>query len=322
MAARSGGARLLAAVAAILWGTAGVAAALGAVGAPGVSVAAVRLAGGGLLLAAVMARAVSQVVVGLLARRYGRGALAWAVSSVMAVAAYQVLIFRAFDTAGVATGTLVALGLAPVATGLLHRATGGAAPAPLWYVSTATALAGLVLLVGPGSGTSPWAVAPAVVAAVAYAVYAVGAASLITRGAPPGGVVGLYFGAAGVLLLPALAFDPPTWVLRPPGLLTAVWLGAATVALAYWLFGRALRRLEPGEATTITLAEPATAAVLGVAVLGERLTPVAWSGVSVIAATLVGTDLLQRRLSRGRGTVPGRPAGPARPGSRSDHAGS
>ncbi len=39
-------------------------------------------------------------------------------------------------------------------------------------------------------------------------------------------------------------------------------------------------------ATTLTLAEPAVAAVLGVAILGERLPAVSWCGLAALAPSL------------------------------------
>jgi DME family drug/metabolite transporter len=48
--------------------------------------------------------------------------------------------------------------------------------------------------------------------------------------------------------------------------------------------------------TTLTLAEPLTATLLALVVLGERPTPVAWSGAALIAAGLVVVTVRARRL--------------------------
>jgi DME family drug/metabolite transporter len=60
-----------------------------------------------------------------------------------------------------------------------------------------------------------------------------------------------------------------------------------TVALAYLLFGRGLTGVGVGAAGTLTLAEPATAATLGVAVLGERPGAATAAGIGLIVAGLV-----------------------------------
>ena len=67
----------------------------------------------------------------------------------------------------------------------------------------------------------------------------------------------------------------------------ALHLGVLTVGLAYWLYGRGLRHLPVPTVVTLTLAEPLTASVLGVAVLGERLGAAGWAGAAVVAAGLV-----------------------------------
>jgi DME family drug/metabolite transporter len=59
-----------------------------------------------------------------------------------------------------------------------------------------------------------------------------------------------------------------------------------TTFAAYLLFGLGLRHTSAAAATTLTLAEPAVAAVLGVVVLGERLPAVSWCGMAVLAVAL------------------------------------
>ena len=75
-------------------------------------------------------------------------------------------------------------------------------------------------------------------------------------------------------------------------------LGLATVGLAYSLYGYGLRTLEPSTAVTLTLAEPLTAAVLGVIVLGEQLQPFGWLGaVLVVVGLAAAGGLLDRYWS-------------------------
>lgn len=103
-------------------------------------------------------------------------------------------------------------------------------------------------------------------------------------------------------MLPALAIEPLDWLGTGRGLALALHLGLLTVCLAYWLYGWGLRTLSVPTAMTLTLAEPLTAAVLGVAMLGERLGPIGWLGAGAVAAGLV---------TAGRGERSGepRPAG-------------
>jgi len=66
-----------------------------------------------------------------------------------------------------------------------------------------------------------------------------------------------------------------------------LWLGIVTLALAYWSYATGLRHLEPSQTTLITLVEPVVATVLGVVVLSERPSSIAWLGVLIVIAALL-----------------------------------
>jgi DME family drug/metabolite transporter len=78
-----------------------------------------------------------------------------------------------------------------------------------------------------------------------------------------------------------------SWVATGPGLAVATYLAVLTTALAYLLYARGLRTTAVTTATTLGLAEPAVAAVLGLAVLGEHLTATGFAGLGVLAISLV-----------------------------------
>jgi EamA-like transporter family len=59
-----------------------------------------------------------------------------------------------------------------------------------------------------------------------------------------------------------------------------------TTALAYLLYARGLRTTPVTTATTLGLAEPAIAAVLGLTLLGEHLTGTGLAGLGVLAVSL------------------------------------
>jgi len=99
-------------------------------------------------------------------------------------------------------------------------------------------------------------------------------------------VMGLLFGGAAVLLAPVLAASSPGWVLSGRGLAVVGYLGVVTTAAAYLLYGRGLRAMSAPVAVTLGLAEPVVAAILGLVVVGERLTP-----AGIIGLVLVGLAL-------------------------------
>jgi drug/metabolite transporter, DME family len=275
-------ARLQVLLAALCFGTTGTAQALGPDGIDPAAVGAARIACGGALL----------VVFALLARR-GRGPR-WALGPVLAgaagVAAYQASFFAAVDDTGVAVGTIVALGSAPAITGALEWLVRGRRPPARWVAATALAGAGVALLAlggAPGAGISPLGVGLAVVAGASYATYTLASKRLLEDGHAPEGVMAALFGLGAVLIAPVLIVSGPGWLATGGGLALVLFLGVVPTAVAYVLFARGLRGLQASEAATITLAEPVTAAVLGVFVLGEAITEAGALGAALVLSGLV-----------------------------------
>jgi drug/metabolite transporter, DME family len=266
--------------AAVLWGTTGTARALAPAGTSPLSVGAVRIAVGGLALVAV-------------ARLRGelRRGDAWPVGPVLvgavAVAGYQLAFFSAVARTGVAVGTMVAIGSAPVLAGLLAWVTRAERPGRRWYAATALAVAGggLLAVAGQPVRFSPAGVALALAAGGAYAVVAVAAKDLLTRHGRVE-VMATLFGGGALLLVPLLVLQPLGWLATPRGALVALQLGLVATALAYVLFAAGLRRVTVATAATMSLAEPLTAASLGVALLGERLTTAGLAGAALLLAGL------------------------------------
>jgi len=268
-----------------LWGTTGTARTFAPAGAGPLAVGAVRIVGGGLVLLVLALR---------------RGALRDLVTAgtrtrclialgAVAVAVYQAAFFAATARTGVAIGTVVTIGAAPVFAGVLCLLTGQRRPGARWLAATVAAVAGCALLVtsGHASGANLAGIALALLASSSYAVYAVTASSLISNGAEDRAVVGALFGGAAVLLLPVLATSPVSWLATGRGLAVTGYLAVLTTAAGYLLYARGLRTIPVTTATTLGLAEPAIAAVLGLTVLGEHLTAAGFGGLAVLAVGLV-----------------------------------
>lgn len=288
---------LLVVAAAVLWGTTGTSQALGPPESTPLAVGALRLLIGGGTLAAIALRGRGSDQFAVL--RGDRAALAGAVLGAVAVAAYQVTFFAAVAVAGVALGTAVTIGSGPVFAGVLETAVLRRPVTRSWAVATAIAAVGVGVLTGP-SQIVPGGVALALAAGLSYAVFAVGAKRTLDAGVAVTTAMGVVFGLGGILvtplLLPGLLAGELGWTLTPGGLAMIVWLGVAATALAYLLYGAGLRRLSVASAATLSLAEPVTAAVLGVVVVGERPGAAAATGAALIVAALV---LLVRAGSAG-----------------------
>jgi DME family drug/metabolite transporter len=263
--------------AAALFSTSGTSTALLAPGAWPPSVAAVRLVVG----------AAGMVGFVLLVRRTGLGAmfrlpLVWVMA--LGVAGYQAFFFIGVQRTGVAVGTLVALGAAPLMAGALGWAAREGAPGWLWAGATAIGITGLLLLTGGGSADGA-GVGAALLAAGSYAVYTVFGARLSRDGHDPSAVLAAAFTLGALLLVPFLA--RADWVATPSGAVLALWLGLGATSLAYLLFGLGLPVLQPGHIATLTLLEPVGATLWGVLLLDERLTLTSWLGCGLILTALV-----------------------------------
>jgi DME family drug/metabolite transporter len=267
----------------VLFGTTGTARALGSGGASPLAVGGLRITLGGLLLVALAA--VTRAPLTRCLDRQVRGA---ALVGVAAVAAYQLSFFAAVTLSGVAVGTLVTIGSAPVLAGVMGIVA-GERPTRTWALATVMAIAGCVLLLMP-AGQSDVHVAGTLLALVAGACYAaltVAGRRVMLHTKSPDAVMAVFFGGGALLVLPLLAVQDLHPLTNWRGAAMVVWLGLVTTALAYWLFARGLARLSAATATTLDLAEPLTAALLGVLVLSERLSPQGVLGAGLIAGGLL-----------------------------------
>jgi drug/metabolite transporter, DME family len=280
------------------WGSTGTAAHFAPAGASSASIGAARIVLGGAVLLglALRGRHRDGLRALLAAGTAARGPLALAA---VAVAGYQLCFFSAVRLTGVAIGTVVAIGSAPVFTGLISRLTGGPALTPRWMIATAAAIGGCSVLVtgGQAAGVQLSGVGLALLAGGCYAIYAVAAGRLIAGGNSQTVVMGVLFGAAAVVLAPVLAVTSPGWLLSGRGLAVTAYLGLVTTAAAYLLYGYGLRTVAVPTAVTLGLAEPVVAALLGVAVLGERLSRPALAGLVLVGLAIVILTSSRRRVN-------------------------
>jgi len=272
-------------VAAACYATAGVARELGPESSTVPTLAALR----SLLGAAILS------VVALAARRTGKPGAplrsvptgAWFLAAT-GMALFAVGYFTGMRLTGIATGTVVALASAPLITGVLEAVLWRRPPTRRWLVSTTAAIAGISLLVlaGGGAEAEPLGVAAAVAAGLGYATFAMSARRIMDRGVRADAAMAVVFGLAGIVLLPGMAADDPSWVATQGGAALVAWLGAVTVALAYWLYSTGLRSVAPSDATMLTLAEPVLATIFALVLLDQRPSAAGWLGIAVVVGAL------------------------------------
>ena len=272
--------------AACLWGTTGTVRTYLPAAATDGSVAAVRIVLGGAVLVAVAAALDRGAGLRhLLRTRRNRPLVGLAA---LAMATYQAAFFSAASRTGVAIATITTIGSAPAFAGVLRLATRQAPATRRWLVATTGAVVGCAVLVGGGrgAGAEPAGIGLALLSGLAYAVYATVLSLLIARGEDERAATAGMFGGAMVVMLPLLLTSPTGWAVSGSGAAIAVYLGAVTTAGGYLLFARGLRSMAATTATTLTLAEPAVAALLGVVVLDEGLGGPAVVGLALLVASL------------------------------------
>ncbi len=198
---------------------------------------------------------------------------------------------------GAALATVVALGVAPAAIGLGARWVTGERMTLAWTAGTAAAVTGCALLLAPaGAGVDAPGLLLAVVAGLCYGLYTVFAKKLagVAPAAQLPALSALSLLAGAVPLAPWMV-NGTSPVQQGATLALTVWLGVATTALAYWLFTTGLARLRATTVGTLSLAEPLAAALIGVLLLHEHLSPVAWTGGALILIGMITMCLPPRQ---------------------------
>jgi DME family drug/metabolite transporter len=229
--------------------------------------------------------------------RRDRWPLATVVLAGGATAMYQLAFFAGVRLTGVAVGTVVTIGSAPIFAALLGYFVAGERLTRRWFLATALSLTGVALLALAGDETrtaNPLGMTLALGAGLAYAVFTLSNKRLVAA-YPPDAVMAVAFTIGALLLLPVLFLVPMGWLRESRGFLAVMHLGLVATGASYALFGRGLKATPVAVAATLSLAEPLTATLLGVLVVGEALTLYAAAGMTLI---LLGLFIMTRRSGR------------------------
>ncbi|MEU7299876.1 EamA family transporter [Streptomyces sp. NPDC007206] len=237
-----------------------------------------------------------------LSRRAGR-----VLATGLGLAVFQTAYFAAVESTGLAVATVVTLGAGPVLIALGARLLLGERLGAGGISAVGGALAGLAVLTFGGSAATvrPAGVLLALLSAAGY-----GAMTLLTRwwgrdgGADASGTTVGAFAVTGLCLLPfALHEGLLPHTAHPARLLwLMVYIAAVPTALAYALYFAGAAVVRSATVSVIMLLEPVTAAVLAVALLGERLTATTAAGTLLLLGAVAGLAVSEAR--EGREPVP------------------
>ena len=219
--------------------------------------------------------------------RFWRWPMRCVVPSTLALLGFQFFFFRGVLEAGVAVGTVVAIGFSPIVVALLGLIFLHEKPAKAWYPATGLALIGLILLNADAVGGASFAgMAFPLLAGFSYACYFVFSKPL-ARNAAPGSVMMVLCLLSGLCMLPVFWIYPAAWLATPVGALVALHLGVVTTAIAFSLTLAGLKVTPAATASTLSLAEPLSAACLGIFFLHEPLSLSAAVGIALIFGSVL-----------------------------------
>lgn len=262
--------------------TSGTAQALAPEGVTPIAIGAIRLLGGGLVL----------LLWGLIShnipRPDGWPKLRVAVSAA-GLTGYQLFFFEACKQTGVAISTMVAIGGCPIVVGILGWIVLKEKPVRLWYAGTTLALCGIALLSlaqGSDMQLSLCGLLLALLGACSYAVFLV-AIKPVLQHHDPSQIMTVIFLLGGMGLAPLLCAQPLEWILTPRGALVAADLVTLTTSLSFTLVLYGMKTTSAAVTSTLGLAEPIGAAILGFLVLNEPFSSQTLLGLFCILVSML-----------------------------------
>ena len=267
-------------LAAVLWGTTGTAQTYLPQNAQPLTIGASRLAIGGFSLLIIM----------ILMKKINFRTWPWkeTVVAALCMALFQPLFFTSVRVTGIAIGTVVAIGSAPIFSGLIEWLILKLRPSRAWVIATALSVIGcsLLFLNKDALTVNPLGVTLSLIAGFVFAIYTIVSKALLVKvEAIP--AVAMTFSISATILMPFLFIFDSSWVTEPSNIAIILYLGFMTTSVAYILYLTGLQKVPSSSAVTLSLGEPLTAAVLSVFIVGEVLSAVSWVGVLLLLGGIV-----------------------------------
>jgi drug/metabolite transporter (DMT)-like permease len=173
---------------------------------------------------------------------------------------------------------------------------GGDRLSPVRWVGLLIGLGGVALLAGPhlvgssAGGGAARSVAEVLFVALCYATGPLIANTKLTE-VPPVAMTAVCLALAAVVYAPLAALNWPSAVPSASVLLSIAGLAVVCTAAAFLIFFRLIAEVGPARASVFTYVNPVIAVSLGVAVLGEHVTPLM---LGAFATILAGSVLATR----------------------------
>jgi inner membrane transporter RhtA len=250
---------------------------------PPAAVTTLRLWSAALIMLAVGGRGAARVVADLAKRRAWRDAVATGTFGIF-LAVMNFAIYQAFERIPLGIAVTIEF-LGPLAVAVAG-ASASKTTRILSLVWVALAAAGVLLLAGRGH-LDLAGVAFALLSAVGWAGYILFSRATGQRVPGSAGLVIAMCVAAVLVTAPGVAAGAPQ-MFRPSLLLTGAAIGLLSSVIPYWLEFEALRRVPPRVFGVWMSLQPAVAALIGLAMLGQRLSAAEWAGICCVTVASGG----------------------------------
>ncbi|QUG40027.1 EamA family transporter [Psychrobacillus sp. INOP01] len=276
---------------AILWGTTGTAQTFLPDSAHPFIISAGRSASGGLFLLIIM--------VFLKKIKFRSWPWKHTLYAALCISLFQLLFFSSVRLTGVAIASVVAIGSAPVFSGLIEWVFLKMRPTKVWGISTGLAIIGcMFLFITKGEvSINPLGILYSLVAGIIFALYTMTSKYLLQKEEAIS-IVAMTFSLSALLLTPFYFIFDVSWLKDVGNIGIIFYLGLATTSVAYVLYGWGLRKIPASSALTLSLAEPTTAALLGVIVVGEILSATSWVGIGLLLGSIAILTFGSKSASR------------------------
>ena len=219
---------------AILWGTTGTAQTFMPQTIHPLAVGASRLAVGGFSL----------LVILLIMRKIDFRNWPWksTLYAAISMAIFQYLFFSSVRLTGVAIGTVVTIGSAPVFSGIIEWLLVKRRPTRVWIMATALAIIGCALLFLNKDGivVNPVGVAMSLGAGLLFAFYTLVNKDVLEK-VEPVPAVAVIFSMSAIMLMPFLFLFETEGLMTGRGISVVLYLGIVTTSVAYILFSAGLK---------------------------------------------------------------------------------
>lgn len=282
---------VLAALAAVLWGTAGTAQTF--IESPTLSplwVGALRIVCACLFFYPTLWLTTKKTLTAT-ARTQNSSYLLLVLAAGFSMALFNLLFFTGVKTAGVALGSCTIIASAPVWAGLLDALIKKKSPDTLWLGGVAVAIAGgiwMALSQAENIEVNALGMGICLTAGFFYSCYSMLAKELV-RVTSPLRASAHSFTVAAVIALAAAAYFSEIPELVVSDIMIVIYLGVVVTGFAYLLYGTALKTTRVSTCVALGLLEPVTAFVLAITVVHESVNP--WATIGLLAI-LMGLALV------------------------------